>query len=100
MVTHLEAGSASLLSRDLLIVHGGSQCSTGRHSGSRSDVSGWHARGQGFDRPCRARPADRSLVAEDRSAEGVRDQTGPEAPMLTELLTGRAAPPRDERVQG
>ena|SRR5215216_191655 len=29
------------------------------------------------DRPCRARPADRSLVAEDRSAEGVRDRTGP-----------------------
>jgi hypothetical protein len=29
-------------------------------------------------RPCRARPADRSLVAEDRSAEGVRDQTGPD----------------------
>jgi len=32
---------------------------------------------QGFDRPCRARPADRSLVAEDRSARGVRDRTGP-----------------------
>jgi hypothetical protein len=31
----------------------------------------------GLYRPCRARPADRSLVAEDRSAEGVRDQTGP-----------------------
>ena len=29
------------------------------------------------DRPCRARPTDRSLVAEDRSAGGVRDQTGP-----------------------
>jgi hypothetical protein len=29
-------------------------------------------------RPCRARPADRSLVAEDRSAEGVRGRTGPE----------------------
>jgi pimeloyl-ACP methyl ester carboxylesterase len=29
-------------------------------------------------RPCRARPADRSLVAEYRSAGGVRDQTGPE----------------------
>jgi hypothetical protein len=26
----------------------------------------------------RAGPADRSLVAEDRSAGGVRDQTGPE----------------------
>jgi hypothetical protein len=34
--------------------------------------------GSGLDRPCRARPADRSLVAEDRSAEGVRDRTGPE----------------------
>jgi hypothetical protein len=30
------------------------------------------------DRPCRARPADRSLVAEDRSAEGVRDRTEPD----------------------
>jgi hypothetical protein len=29
-------------------------------------------------RPCRARPADRSLVAKDRSAAGVRDRTGPE----------------------
>jgi hypothetical protein len=38
----------------------------------------------GLDRPCRARPADRSLVAEDRSAGGVRDQTGP----------GRAQPER------
>jgi hypothetical protein len=27
--------------------------------------------------PCRARPADRFLGAEDRSAGGVRDQTGP-----------------------
>jgi hypothetical protein len=33
--------------------------------------------GQGLDRPCRARLADRSLVAEDRSAGGVRDRTGP-----------------------
>jgi hypothetical protein len=40
----------------------------------------------------------RSLVAEDRSATGVRDQ-GPEPPMLTRLLTGRAATPRGERVQ-
>jgi hypothetical protein len=31
----------------------------------------------GLHRPCRARPAGRSLVAEDRSAGGVRDQTGP-----------------------
>ena len=30
------------------------------------------------DRPCRARPADRSLAAEDRSATGVRDLTGPD----------------------
>jgi hypothetical protein len=29
-------------------------------------------------RPYRARPADRSVVAEDRSAGGVRDRTGPE----------------------
>jgi hypothetical protein len=35
-------------------------------------------KGQGQDRPCRARPADRSLVAEDRSVGGVRDPTGPE----------------------
>jgi hypothetical protein len=35
--------------------------------------------GPGLHRPCRARPADRSLVAEDRSAGGVRDQTGSEA---------------------
>jgi hypothetical protein len=34
--------------------------------------------GRWQDRPRRARPADRSLVAEDRSAGGVRDQTGPE----------------------
>jgi hypothetical protein len=40
----------------------------------------------------------RSLVAEDRSAGGVRDRTGPEPPMLTKLLTARAATPRDERV--
>jgi hypothetical protein len=46
--------------------------------------------------PC---PADRSLVAEDRNAAGVRDQTGPEPPMLTRLLTGRATTPRDERIQ-
>ena len=32
--------------------------------------STWHARGRGQVRPCRARPADRSLVAEDRSAAG------------------------------
>jgi len=33
--------------------------------------------GSRLDRPCRARPADRSLVAEVRSAGGVRDQTRP-----------------------
>jgi hypothetical protein len=32
----------------------------------------------GRHRPCRTRPADRSLVAEDRSAGGVRDRTGPD----------------------
>jgi hypothetical protein len=37
----------------------------------------WPESGRGYDRSCRARPADRSLVAEDRSAGGVRDQTGP-----------------------
>ena len=42
---------------------------------------------------CRARPADRSLVAEDRSATGVRDQTGPE-PRAHEVAhgTGRNTP--------
>ena len=39
-------------------------------------------------RPCRARPADRSLVAEDRSAGGVRDRTGPELEPAHGLLTG------------
>jgi hypothetical protein len=38
----------------------------------------WPESGRGYDRSCRARPADRSLVAEDRSAGGVRDRTGPE----------------------
>jgi hypothetical protein len=33
----------------------------------------------GCDRPCRAQPADRSMVAEDRSAAGRRDRTGPVA---------------------
>jgi hypothetical protein len=41
----------------------------------------------------------RSLVAEDRSAGGVRDRTGPEGPMLMRLLTERAATPWDARVQ-
>jgi hypothetical protein len=41
----------------------------------------------------------RSLVAEDRSAGGVHDRTGPEPPMLTRLLTGQAVTPRDARVQ-
>ena len=40
--------------------------------GTSSEL-GFDCRGQ--DRPCRARPADGSLVAEDRSAGGVRDQT-------------------------
>ena len=35
----------------------------------------------------------------DPSAGGARDQTGPEPPMLTRLLTGRATTPRDDRVQ-
>jgi site-specific DNA recombinase len=39
-------------------------------------------------RPCRARPADRSLAAEDRSAEGVRDRTGPEPRACSRLAHG------------
>jgi len=35
----------------------------------------------------------------DSSAGGARDRTGPEPPMLTRLLTGRATTPRDEPVQ-
>jgi hypothetical protein len=53
----------------------------------------------GCERPCRAQPADRSLVAEDRSAAGVRDRTEPD-PMLTELLTGPSANGRDRGVRG
>ena len=41
---------------------------------------GWSRLASG---PCRARPADRSLVAEDRSAQGVRNQTGPDQPGAT-----------------
>jgi hypothetical protein len=44
----------------------------------------------GKDRPCRARPADRSPVAEDRSAAGVRDQTD-----RAELHQGEDFPPSD-----
>jgi hypothetical protein len=36
----------------------------------------------------------RSLVAKDRSADGVRDRTGPEPSMLPGLLTRLAAPGR------
>jgi hypothetical protein len=43
-------------------------------------------------------PPIRSLVAEDRSAGGVRDQKD-RTPMLTSLLTGRVATLRDERIQ-
>jgi hypothetical protein len=39
------------------------------------------------------------LVAEDHSAAGVRDQTRPEPPMLTSLLTGGPTTPRDKRIQ-
>jgi hypothetical protein len=53
-------------------------------------------KGQGQDRPCRARPADRSLVAEDRSAGGVRDPTGPEE--LPRVLPGSC--PRDGGHRG
>jgi hypothetical protein len=38
--------------------------------------------GRGLHRPCRARPADWSLVAENRSAGGDRDRTGPDNPLV------------------
>jgi hypothetical protein len=44
--------------------------------------------GRGLHRPCRARPADRSLVAEDRSAGGVRARTEPEPPDAHEVARG------------
>jgi hypothetical protein len=50
----------------------GPQCSNGGGNGHLA------ASRDRNDRPCCARPADRSLVAEDRSAAGVRDRTGPE----------------------
>jgi hypothetical protein len=40
----------------------------------------WHASGRGYDRPVVPGRLIRSLVAEDQSAEGVRDRTGPENP--------------------
>jgi parallel beta-helix repeat protein len=46
-------------------------------------------------RPCRARPADRSLVAEDRSAGGVRDRMGPEP----DVALGLSAREADEPCQ-
>jgi hypothetical protein len=42
----------------------------------------------------------RQAQARRGSDRGVRDRTGPEPPMLTGLLTGRAATPRDEWIQG
>jgi hypothetical protein len=45
----------------------------------------------GIDLAVPGRPI-RSLVAEDRSARGVRDQTGPEPPMLTRLLAHGPGP--------
>jgi hypothetical protein len=58
------------------------------------------------NRPCRARPVDRSLVAEDQSAAGVRDQTGPEPTLAQcpdlpgETLTapGRVTAAADDRI--
>ena len=50
---------------------------------------GWSRLASG---PCRARPADRSLVAEDRSAAGVRDQTGPDQPGPHEIPRPRTTP--------
>jgi hypothetical protein len=38
--------------------------------------------GRGLHRSCRARPADRSLVAEDRSAGGVPGPDGTETPLV------------------
>jgi hypothetical protein len=38
-------------------------------------------------RPCRARPADRSLGAEDRSAAGDRDRTEPDAHAVAKRTT-------------
>jgi hypothetical protein len=74
----------------------------------------WPESGRGYDRSCRAQPADRSLVSEDRSARGVRDRTEPDdaaAPrsrlandlVVTEGGPHPAArveptPPRDTRV--
>jgi hypothetical protein len=48
-------------------------------SSARSGFASRGSLGRGLHRPCRARPADRSLVAEDRSAEGVRDRDGTRA---------------------
>jgi hypothetical protein len=54
-------------------------------------------KGQGRDRPCSARPADRSLVAEDRSAGGVRDRPGPdELPRRLQRLAHRTVVTEDE----
>jgi hypothetical protein len=50
--------------------------------------------GRGLYRPCRARPADRSLVAEDRSAAGIRDQTGP-----GRAQPGRGFPPVTDQLR-
>jgi hypothetical protein len=40
---------------------------------------------------------DRSLVAQDRSAAGVRDPTGPEFPMLKNLPTSAQVGPGSRR---
>jgi hypothetical protein len=54
-------------------------CRAGSHGRVLVTLLAWEqgVGGAGLDRPCRARPADRSLVAEDQSAGGVHDQTGP-----------------------
>jgi hypothetical protein len=62
----------------------------------------WSARSDslGRHRPCRARPADRSRVAEDRSAEGVRGQTGPKTPTGAALGPHTTWATRTTRVTG
>ena len=51
-----------------------------------------------LDRPCRDRPADRSLVAEDRSAGGVRDRTGPDPAVDLALVRAGSARHREATV--
>jgi hypothetical protein len=65
-------------------------------------VRAWSARSDslGRHRPCRARPADRSRGAEDRSAEGVRGQTGRKTPTGAALGPHTTWATRTTRVTG